>query len=396
MRGRKNLTLEEKVKRFIPSKLVNITVWNTCECNLACKYCYVFKLHPNQPRRYMDKKTADAVIEFAKKSLSEGGTIWFFGGEPLMRKEIIKYIVERCVSEGLRFHFGFTTNATLLDEEFIEYMKKYRMSILISLDGPKEKHDKYRVFKDGRGSWDIVFRNLQNLRRLYIEQPQIRWTFAPETLPGLADDIKKFVEEYRLYNIAVDPVFECDWDESDYKRLREEMLRLRNYVLKWYSRGSRVWLKPVRDGIELLKSLYSGRRQWESRCGLAQGSIGVDINGDIFPCHRFVEFHKEREELILGNVFEGFDMKKRIQWIKNWLMFPPVSENKELCRHCIHKPACHGGCIAINYDLFGDVHIVPETVCRINQIIDEVFLPVGIWLYHYAPEIYNIFVRTRL
>jgi uncharacterized protein len=112
------------------------------------------------------------------------------------------------------------------------------------------------------------------------------------------------------------------------------------------------------------------RMKWTDRCGLGQG-VGINVKGDINPCHRFCSSGQP----VIGNVFEGFS-PKRLEWIESWASIPPYSEKPELCLNCNFKNACFGGCIAMNYDLFGDPHVIPESFCKIKQITVELFKPI--------------------
>ena len=364
----------------LPDRFGNVTAWATCRCNLACDYCYVYKLHPNQPKDDMDEETIRALLEFAKNHMIKPAEIWWFGGEPtVVWKDVLVRAVEIAEEMGLRIgwtpqhdvKFGFTTNATLLDEAKVEFMKRYQFGVLISIDGVEEKHDKHRKYHDGRGTFKEVWRAIQLVRKHLNPNPQLRWTVSPDNLDGLADDIKWFVEQ-GLTALACDPVYECKWYEEDYEKFRREMIKLRGYMIQWARRGVLPFILSVRKASEVWLAMNRGW-SWTDRCGLAQGGIGLDVNGDIYPCHRFVDTHDPT--LVLGNVKTGIDQEKRIRLNVYWRECRPYCEDPSMCFECLYRPACNGGCLAINWDLFGDMHVVPESYCRIANIAVEVFTP---------------------
>jgi uncharacterized protein len=347
--------------------LHEITVWNTSRCNLRCDYCYVYRLYEDIPRQEMQKETMDALVHFAMHHLAPDGKIWFFGGEPLASFETMKYITEKARAEGLRVGFGLTSNCTLLDEEKARWMRRHGYQILCSLDGSQVLHDRHRKYHDGRGSFEDAWRGIQLVRKYINSCPQIRWTMHVDTVEGTAEAMENLIKQ-GLTNLAIDPVYEVKWDDDSLKTLRNELLKMRDLLDRCYERDIPVFSMFVRDATVAVTT--RGRIRWTDRCGLAQGSVGVNVRGEINPCHRFCS----SGEPVIGDVFRGFS-PKRIEWIENWTAIPPYSERPEMCLECNFRNACIGGCIAMNYDLFGDPHVVPESFCRIKQVTVEVFRP---------------------
>jgi len=385
--------------QYVPQKIVEFTAWATGRCNLRCKYCFVYKIYPQQPSSDMSKDVVEALIDFALKWGTRPVRIWWFGGEPLVAWDnVIKYAIKYARSKGLRvgwdgdIHFGLTTNATLIDEKKAKFMAKYKFGILVSIDGVEEKHDMFRVYPNGRGSWKEAWRGLQYVRKYLNNNPAIRWSVGPSTVRGLANDIKWFVK-HGLTNLAIDWVYEVEWNDDDLEALRREMLKLREYLLDWFRKGIPVMLKPVRDGVA--PATAPMRLSWQSRCGLGQGSVGVDVDGTIYPCHRFVSTHDKG--LAIGHVKEGWYWDRRVGWIKWWRQHPPYSEKGiEECEKCIYRLSCHGCCLAVNWDLFRDIHVVPNSYCRIMRVLAEVFLPLHHLLVLEGNETYKrIYLPSR-
>ena len=145
-------------------------------CGMACRYCiyndniYRFTRKPGPLN--IDFHTAQKAIDLLytyighreKKELSVG----FYGGEPLINFKEIKRIVEYSKSKFKDWNliFTITTNATMLDEENMQFLIENRFKTLISLDGPRENHDAKRVYADGSGTFDDVVKNLERLKEL--------------------------------------------------------------------------------------------------------------------------------------------------------------------------------------------------------------------------------------
>ncbi len=344
----------------IEPKIKELTIWTSNKCNLKCKYCFVYKLNEEQPTKAMTPETADQLIAFAEKNLAPDGKFWFFGAEPLCNWSIIKYIVEKCRAKGYKWKYGATTNATLIDEEKVAWMKQVNFGLLLSIDGPKEGHDVNRVFADGTGSWDAAWKGLSLVRKTLNPNPQIRWTVTPSTVKGLADKIKVFVEEYNLTNLAVDFTYEVEWTKDDLAAIKKELEVFEKYYKKWMAEGKPVFSMFMRDANA---AITQTSRPWGMRCGLGNGSIGVDYDGTLYPCHRFIDSH----QIKIGDIYNGFNQTHR-QWIEDWRKKAPYCESPKKCLNCNYKGACSGGCIAMNYDIFGSPHVNVEAFCAIKQL----------------------------
>lgn len=142
----------------------------TEDCNLRCRHCVYGGTYPQQ----RGHSTRTMPWEVARKALdafldrSRGVKqphIGFYGGEPLLNLALIR----RCVlyvgrRTDKRYHFGLTTNGTLLSRTARAYLSAHAFNVVVSLDGPQDAHDAYRIDRAGRGSWDRVLRNLEALQ----------------------------------------------------------------------------------------------------------------------------------------------------------------------------------------------------------------------------------------
>jgi radical SAM protein with 4Fe4S-binding SPASM domain len=158
-------------------------------------------------------------------------------------------------------------------------------------------------------------------------------------------------------------VYEVEWTPADLATLKSELEIFRNYYHKWMLQGTPVFSMWVRDANAAVTRMD---RRWLSRCGLGEGSVGVDYDGTLYPCHRFIDSHKIK----IGDIYNGFN-SSRLDWMEKWRKAAPYCESPKKCLECNYKQACTGGCIAMNYDVFGTPHANPETFCTIKQLIVE-------------------------
>jgi len=318
----------------------------------------------------MDHDTIDALIHFASHHLRPNGGIWFFGGEPFVSFDTIKEIVDKAIANQVADHFGATTNLYLLTEDKIRWAAKRPFNILASMDGIAETHDKYRVLKDGSPTWERCWNNLKKWVEITGRIPEIRWTIQttePEVLQKTPEAMRFFIDKgFRV--LAMDFVYEVDVDDDLLMEIKKMMERISKVLDAYYSKGIWIHTMMVRDTFNALNN--RSRTLYWSRCGLAQGDVGIAPNGKIYPCHRFVS--SASDEMLIGDVFKGFN-ENRVRLNEKWMKYPPYSQKPWLCLTCRFKNACHGQCIAMNWDLFRDIHVVPETACRIKDLTVRVF-----------------------
>lgn len=156
---------------YLQSKVGQLVLQVTQNCNLRCDYCvysgkYITRGHTNKRMNY---ETAKKAIDFLKEHSveKERVIIGFYGGEPLLEFELIKKCVKYARKElkGKQINFALTTNATLLNDEIINYFIEHSFIVTVSIDGPKEMHDDERRFaKNNKGSFDIVMNNIRKIR----------------------------------------------------------------------------------------------------------------------------------------------------------------------------------------------------------------------------------------
>ena len=155
------------------SRNLKVTLIPTYSCNLACPYCY-----QGQDKRIekMDFSGVERVLHFLDFVAMEGKntdaiskvSISLYGGEPMMDKEALEIFCAGAytIASGyeLPISFDMTTNLTLLDDKMIAMIRKYKIAIQVTIDGPKYYHDKKRIYRNKLGTFDDIIKNLQRLK----------------------------------------------------------------------------------------------------------------------------------------------------------------------------------------------------------------------------------------
>ena len=143
-------------------------------CNLNCSYCYVYN-KADSTWRQRSPLMCDAVFDATLARIRESCEaskqrkieVTFHGGEPCLvgaRRFDAWCTRARRTLDGVEIDFAMQTNGTLLDAEWVEILAKHRVAVGVSVDGPREAHDRFRVDHRGRGSYDAVERGIGALR----------------------------------------------------------------------------------------------------------------------------------------------------------------------------------------------------------------------------------------
>lgn len=305
-------------------------------CNLDCKYCY-FKFE-REERVSLDsyRMSRDTIdIFFNKYSCSnheiEKLNISFWGGEPLLNLDAIKYIVEKSekITQKNSLNFLIVTNGTLINEEIAEFCNHHNITLQITIDGDKECHDIQRAFRSGHGTYDLIFKNIQLLNK-YKVKFYIRTTLTSQT-PSIGGFINILKEKYvnRASFAVIFPVVGCDYEKLLIKKsdlVADEIVS--NFIVERKS-GSGFEF----DNIErIIKQFYS--KYYYKTCGVSKSKIAVKYDGTIYPCHRFVG----SSGYCIGNVSDGINNIYCDQ-------YDDTIKNNKNCSTCdIASAFCGGTC----------------------------------------------------
>ena len=182
---------EKKIEQEINNSLSQLTLSVTNRCNLRCKYCLYsgkFNGYSVNSKNNMNLETAiDAINYFVPRAntTDDPVSISYYGGEPLLSFELIKktcdYTKSKFRKKEVKFHI--TTNGTLLDEAKAKYLINRNFYISVSLDGPKNVHDRYRRFINGKGSFYSIYKNLTKLKKLNKDYFYSKVKFQPVLSP---------------------------------------------------------------------------------------------------------------------------------------------------------------------------------------------------------------------
>jgi uncharacterized protein len=167
---------EERVKmETLMAPSLQVTLIVTERCTLRCRYCVytgTYEHARTHSSTDMPLETALRAVDYLAERSRERErrnpgripALGFYGGEPLLRLDLIRKVVEHVARIGLKCSFNVTTNGTVDDDETVDFLARNDFNVAVSLDGPPAEHNRNRIFPDGRGSFSHAYGLLGKLR----------------------------------------------------------------------------------------------------------------------------------------------------------------------------------------------------------------------------------------
>lgn len=331
-------------------------------CNLNCSYCFAGQGKYQGERAIMSLETGMRAIDFL---IENSGTrknleVDFFGGEPLMNfevvKEIVKYARSKEKENGKNFRFTLTTNGVLLDDEVTDFCNKEMNNVVLSLDGRREVHDRFRKDYMGRGSYDVVVpKFLDFVQKRGDKSYYIRGTYTHKNT-DFTNDILHMADlgfkELSMEPVVCAPDDECALTKEDLPVLFRQYEILAEEMIKRESEGRGFTFYHYMIDLENGPCIYKRI----SGCGSGTEYMAVTPWGELFPCHQFVG----DEKYSMGNIRDGVTNTELREKFKKCNVY-----SREECKNCWAKFYCSGGCAANAYHAAGDIDKIYEYGCEL-------------------------------
>ena len=360
--------MQEKSPNLINGKIIlsKIMLDLTDDCLLNCKYCYAAKY---RQKKHMSKETIDKIITkfFMSEEIASVNRLVFFGGEPLLNLAGMEYFINRMeelLDKGKISKtpdFNIITSGTIYSQRISKLFKKYKMGILVSIDGPQELQNEQRPFRGtNNGSWDIVSRNI---RRMIADKQNISFecTVTKHTLE-LGYSHKKlknfFLEEFGLKTGSFVP---------EMTSIPEKAF---SYYPNFYEKKNLYFqaLIELNSRDEMFEVPYRliMKRPLGCACGLGSSTFHILANGDIYPCQLIAGM----EQYKITNIVSFNDSYfHKNNWIDRY------KENSYKCNLCWAKPLCKF-CPARQL-IESNSYTLPEKACiERRELLEDLILKI--------------------
>ncbi len=319
--------------------VIRATVLMTYSCNFRCVYCVEEGV--KEPV-FMDEKTALEAVEYIEGKLKEYGArkidVYFYGGEPLLNVPAIRTMArglsDFCRANNVPFTFGFNTNGALLTSELIAELMPLGLSwARITIDGPKESHDRYRPFKNGKGSFDTVTARLTEACTLMPVDVNINYDQSNVgKVPALLSYLQDVGLAAKIGKVTFTPITPTPKDREGLRPATE----MDRAMMTVETAGQLIELS--RAALDKGYKVDVGVQARACEMVLRRTSFIIDPRGDLYGCSALAG----RKEFRLGN-FRG-EQKDPFKGLELW----------RRCAGCVYAPLCGDGCPFGAYIRYGD------------------------------------------
>ncbi|CDM67999.1 Fe-S oxidoreductase [Clostridium bornimense] len=397
----------ENLENIVNNDLKQVILELTGKCNLRCGYCIYnddYDGNRNFNSNDMNKEVAKAAIDYTIKHSNGEVAVTFYGGEPLLNFELLKWSMEYAKEtiKDRTVTFSFTTNLTLVTKEIAEYLSTVdNLTVLCSLDGPEEVQNSYRKYVDGRGTFNDAIRGLKYLVQAFEKNDtntiSINGVFAPPYSFEKAEKVNRFFQELSWLPESTDinvtyPSDGSIKDSSAIQELLENPIyikegKLINTLYEWSKEKIDEFDLKLDDtkmitmgGIQKrLLGIHNRRiskeplikQNFNGCCVPGSRRLYVDTKGDFYLCERIGNSPS------IGNVYDGMDFDK----IKKYYIEDYSNGSIEECSKCWASALCYK-CYAENYTKDGFNKEYKNSRCdSVRDSIED-----GLSLYHYILE----------
>ncbi len=314
---------------------------------MRCKYCfYIDEMNKRELPSYgmMNEETLHQVISKSLAYAQGQCTIAFQGGEPTLAGlefyQNVVQLVEACNVNQCAVNYAIQTNGYCLESAWFPFLKKHHFLVGISLDGPEEIHDQYRIDAKGNGTFHRVMDTIQQLKDYEIDFNILTVVHA-ETVPKvnqLYNFFKRNQLPYQQYIECLDPIGEVPGQQP--YSLTPELYGI--FLIALFKK----WYKDMAAGIYVYNRYFENllgilvRKQPEScamsgRCG---DYLTVEADGSVYPCDFYVLDEWKMGNFCSDTILEMAQRREALQFIESSIPVP------ESCRACRWYPLCRNGC----------------------------------------------------
>lgn len=342
----------------------------TNKCNLKCKYCFANAGMDGASQ--MSDDVLDKIIHIIAQTESKSICIDFHGGEPLIMYDFIKSAIQKIESYIPDKNINYTTqtNGTLLNSNIIDFMKEYRISTGISLDGPQTINDENRIFNDGKGSFSSVIKNIKLAQSKKLNISIISVISDPKNLKTCYE----FFKSNNIFNVKFVPVMPQGrgltkkYYEKFFFDYAKYELEIFEQMILDRRKGINMFL--ISPCLILRNIVFCDNRYMCMRapCGAGMEILSFDQFGNIIPCDSMTGI--DNDNFIVGNINEFTTLREIINTSKIQRLRNKSIEKIEKCNSCEYKRFCGGGCCSETFDFYGTIYS-KSPLCDYYKIIIE-------------------------
>ncbi|MCL2717829.1 MAG: SPASM domain-containing protein [Lachnospiraceae bacterium] len=362
--------------------ILNISFAPVNDCNFLCKYCYA---KGGEGTSHYQTAYDEEKVDKMLRSIYMGKYAHFInykfdfvsGGEPLLDFDILDSFLRKLREYDKELNKNTTvlivTNGTLLNEEIIRKLDEYDVFLGISVDGPREVHNRHRVYKDGRNTFDDVAKGISLLRSSPVVSSKLKdaWAMAVITREtGSLVDVMETCVNLGFKRMQMQLIREVHEHplaigKDDIKRVKEHYKDLFTHIISFAEKGDLSRIKMIANGNDSFGKFLSRlllRTPVYYRCFAGKNKIAVTASGEIYPCDSFCGLNNYS----MGTIDENTDNES-----VTTLFEEAHIQNRTKCSKCWARHICGGDCYYNSYLISGNI-LEPDPIkCEINRFFIE-------------------------
>ncbi len=351
--------------------LGRLVIHLTNDCNLRCKYCYAEGGHYQSPECITDIDTLRKVLDVFYNKFDNINTIQLFGGEPLLNMAGVKYICEEVekinLERGNKTNIGIVTNGTLINDDFINLVEKYSISVTVSYDGDRDVNNSLRIYPNGSGSSNTVIEKTLKLKEKTGQPNTIEATYTRQHVDNnlsVVDVVNHIKETFGDVGVHLVPVGGEKGKSYTLEKLEPFVDSIddiyNSNIDSSYSLSQRI-VHSLNPKAHISKHI----------CDAGIGTLSVSAKGSVYTCFMFTD----NDEMELGNIYDEnvFESTKFSEIINKTRKFSNKDENTK-CSKCYINSICNG-CLGLNSYQSNSPFILDENTCEMyKQMVEKTLI----------------------
>jgi len=343
----------------------------TSVCNFKCKYCYVENRIEKHDNAFMTIEIAEKGIQLLKRNIKNDKktTIIFYGGEPFLNFEVLKYVVERTKELGMKLEYKVITNGSIMNDEIANFIKENRIIVGVSIDGLESTNDEMRIDLNDEGT----FKKINSTISTFSENGiifGISCTISKHNMNKM-DEILSIMEQYNIkgmgYNLPAENG-KITFTDEEKQEIVKNLIKVEDTIFEKRIFEDRVINRRLKAFVEK-KVLYKD-------CAGYGHQIGITPTGKVGVCHGLWPDEINQKENVYFDIDVNYTglVNEHPIWIE-WFNRTPF--NMPQCWNCEAKGLCGGGCAQKPFLRTGSIWDVDTDIC----ILMKEAVPWTIWKY---------------
>jgi len=363
------LAFQQNSLSWDEKRLSRLVINISNDCNMRCKYCFANHGTYNQSQRLMSDELLIETLNNFYTLFPQIDIIQLFGGEPFLNERAIEICCEYVNKHNYNTRTGVVTNGSLLTQNIIWLIKKYKINITVSID-IELFHDELRPFISDKPSYGLIKKNIQLMQSETNEPSLLEFTYTKvhdSKKITVISILKELKDNFGEIPVHIAPASGCEarYTLEDKSQISDSI----HDIFKANRNGERYSLTFINSFLFSLKN----RNGNKGFCTAGFATYSVSVNGDIFPCFHFID----NDAFKIANVYDKFDLLKKSILIAKEKYYHFDKSNILKCQNCDARKICRG-CLGANFTDTNNAFVCSNSHCEfVKKSLHNILYEIG-------------------